>query len=134
MRQQNATLSANGRSILYQPSVDQVIDVCVCAVTSKQCIRDIGVLLDDTTSMMNQVRRVYQVAYYHIRSITLIRRCLTTNGRKTIVSGLVMLHLDYAKLYDLPEAVVDLADGPELATMTRHDILCCSLSIKREEM
>ena len=33
---------------LAQPSVDQVIDACGCAVTSKPYITDISVLLDDT--------------------------------------------------------------------------------------
>ena len=51
-------ISAVNNRNRVQPSVDQVIDVRGCAVTSKPGIRDIGVLLHNTRSMMNQVRRV----------------------------------------------------------------------------
>lgn len=55
--------------------------------------------------MTNQVRRVCQVAYCHLRSIALFRKCLTTNACRTIVNALVMSRIDYgnAVLYGLPE-------------------------------
>lgn len=98
-------ISAVNNRKLVHPPVDQVIDVCGCAVSPKPVIRDIGVLLDNTMSMTNQVRRVCQVAYCHLRSIALIRKCLTTNACRTIVNALVMSRIDYgnAVLYGLPE-------------------------------
>ena len=98
-------ISAVNNRKRVQPSVDQVFDLRGCAVTSKRCIRDIDVLLDNTMSIMNQVHHVCQVAYCHPHSITLIRRCLTANVYKTIVNALIMSHLDYcnAMLYGLPE-------------------------------
>ena len=96
------TISTVNNRKCVQPSVDQVIDICGCAVTSKSFIRDVGVLLGST---INQVSRVCQVAYCHIHSITLITRCLTTNACETIVNALVMSRLDYgtAMLYGLPQ-------------------------------
>ena len=97
-------IAAPNRSRVHRPVV-VAIDVCGVSVTPKPSIRDIGVVIDDTMSMAVHVRRVCQVAYWHIRSIAKIRKCLTTAACKTIVHALVMSRVDYgnALLFGLPE-------------------------------
>ena len=48
--------------------VDVVIDVCGCVVTPAPYVRDIGVWFYSTMSMANNVSRVCQMAYCHLRS------------------------------------------------------------------
>ena len=87
-------IAARNRSRVHRPVV-VAIDVCGVSVTPKPSIRDFGVEIEDTMSMAVHVRRVCQVAYCHIRSITKIRKCLTTAAFKTIVHVLAMSRVDY---------------------------------------
>ena len=111
-------LEATERLIKF--SEDTLLEMCTayvhyvrgCVVTLKRCIQDMGVLLDNTMLMMNQLRCVCQVAYCHLNSITLIRRCLTTNACKTIVKVLIMQRERER------DAAAEVEDGPEFCSMS----------------
>ena len=100
-------IAAPNRSRVHS-TVAVSIEVCGVSVSPKPSIRDIGVVIDDAMSMAVPVRRVCQVTYCQIRSITKIRKCLTTAACKSIVHALVMSLVDYgnALLFGSPEMLL----------------------------
>ena len=64
-------------------------------VAVKESIKILGVHLDPTLSMDNQVKASIKACNYHIRSFRHIRRGLTLESAKLIVLGLVTSRLDY---------------------------------------
>ena len=73
----------------------------VSAITS---VRNLGVMLDTTLSMDDQVKAVCRTAYAQLRGIGHIRRYLTTDAAKKVVNSLVTTRLDYCNslLYGIP--------------------------------
>ena len=71
-------LSALRNHQYVQAPVDVVIGVYSCDVTPKPCIRDIGVIIDDTMLKFEYVRRVCHAAHCQIQVIARIRTCLTS--------------------------------------------------------
>ena len=73
----------------------------VSAITS---VRNLGVMLDTTLSMDDQVKAVCRTAYAQLRGIGHIRRYLTTDAAKNVVNSLVTTRLDYCNslLYGIP--------------------------------
>ena len=87
-------------------TVDVVVNVCGCIVTPTPYVHDIGVWLDSTMSMAENVSRVCRMAYCQLRSIARIRRSITTTACRTIVHALVMSRLDHCNtiLYGFTDA------------------------------
>ena len=73
----------------------------VSAITS---VRNLGVMLDTTLSMDDQVKAVCRTTYAQLRGIGHIRRYLTTDAAKKVVNSLVTTRLDYCSslLYGIP--------------------------------
>lgn len=71
-------------------------------------VRNLGVILDTTLSMENQVKAVCKSAYAQLRSIGHIRRCLTMDASKKVVNSLVTTRLDYCNslLYGIPSKLM----------------------------
>ena len=73
----------------------------VSAITS---VRNLGVMLDTTLSMDDQVKAVCRTAYAQLRGIVHIRRYRTTDAAKKVVNSLVTTRMDYCNslLYGIP--------------------------------
>ena len=69
--------------------------------TGKTCVnfadpaRNLGVIFNSSLSMRDQVSKVCQTAYLESRRIGSIRKYLTAEATKTLVSSLVISRLDY---------------------------------------
>ena len=61
-------------------------------------VRNLGVMFDDKLSLSDQVTKVCQRAYLELRKIGHIRHYLTLHATKTLVSSLVLSHLDYCNI------------------------------------
>ena len=59
-------------------------------------------------SLEEHVNELCRTAFYHIRNISRIRRCLSIDSTKTLVHALVTSHLDHcnALLYGLPDYLI----------------------------
>ena len=57
--------------------------------------RNLGVIFDNELSMEEQVNKVCQCAYFELRKISSIRKYLTTDATKTLVTSLVLSRLDF---------------------------------------
>jgi len=71
--------------------------------------KSLGVIVDETLSMKEQVTKICQSAYWEIRKIASIRRFLTCEATKTLVVSLVISRLDYCNilLAGLPQNLLD---------------------------
>ena len=69
--------------------------------------RNIGVLSDESLSMVPQVTAMFKSAFYHLRKIRLIRKH-PTFAAQVLVQALVSSKLDYCNslLYGLPKNVI----------------------------
>jgi hypothetical protein len=77
-------------------------------VKSETCVRNLGVLLDETLTMDKQVNAISRSSYMHLRNIGRIRRYLTCEATKCLVQASVTSRLDYcnALLYGLPRTLI----------------------------
>ena len=81
----------------HRPSLADDFTVSVGGVNlcpAASC-RSLGVILDKHMTMSQHVNAVCRSAYYHLRSIGQIRKCLTTDATKSLVHGLVTSRIDY---------------------------------------
>jgi hypothetical protein len=71
--------------------------------------RNLGVIFDETMSLEHHISSVCKSAYFQIRNISKIRKCLTEDATKTLVHSLVTSRLDYANslLYGLPKVLIN---------------------------
>ena len=69
---------------------------------------NIGVLFDESLSMVPQVTAICKSAFYHLRKISLIRKYLTFDAAQLLFHALVTSKLDYCNslLYGLPKRVI----------------------------
>ena len=83
------------------------IYVCDERVLASPRALNIGVLLDESLSMVPQVTAMCKSAFYHLRKIRLIRKHLTF-AAQVLVQALVTSKLDYCNslLYGLPKNVI----------------------------
>ena len=62
------------------------------------CVKNLGMFMDKTLSMEQQVRAVTKSCFHQIRNIGKIRPFITENDCKTLVCYLVTSPLDYGNL------------------------------------
>ena len=84
------------------------IHVCDERVLASPKASNIGVLFDESLSMVPQVTTICKCAFYHLRKISLIRKYLSFDAAQLLVHVLVTLKLDYCNslLYGLPMRVI----------------------------
>ena len=77
-------------------------------IKATDCVRNLGVLIDEDLSMKNQVYAICKSCYHHLRSISSIRPYLTREAAKTVVHSVITSRLDYcnAILVGIPEYLV----------------------------
>lgn len=72
-------------------------------ITSTSEVKNLGVTYDTNLSMESHVNRLCRSAYAQLRNIGHIRRYLTNDATRSLVSGLAMSRIDYCNglLYGL---------------------------------
>ena len=71
------------------------INVSGTDIISSTCVKLLGVHIDEDFSAATQISRTVSSGFFHLRQITAIRRCLSTNAAKSRISALVVSRLDY---------------------------------------
>ena len=79
------------------------------------CVKNLGVFMDKTLSMEQQVRAVTKSCFHQIRNIGKIRPFITENDCKTLVCSLVTSPLDYGNvlLYGVNNYTIETATCTE---------------------
>jgi hypothetical protein len=74
-------------------------------VESSECVRDLGVFIDQTLSLHGHISAVCRLANYEIRKLSAVREFLTFSVLVQLVSSLVLSRLDYCNslFVGLPE-------------------------------
>ena len=80
----------------------QLDDVTLSPVTS---VRDLGVILDSSTTLELHVDNIAKTCRFHLRNISRIRKFLSKDACQSLVQATVTARLDYANsiLYGLPK-------------------------------
>ena len=70
--------------------------------------RNIGAIFDTTTSMLPHVNNVCKSAFYHLRTISRIRKYLSTHTTEILIHAFVTSKLDHCNslLYNVPKNVI----------------------------
>ena len=70
--------------------------------------RNLGVILDSNLSMKKRVIKICQTAYFELKRISSIRRFLTEDSAKTLVTSYILSRLDYCNclLMGTPNSVI----------------------------
>ena len=91
----------------FKSPLDSII-VGDATVEPTSSARNIGAVFDNTMSFEEHVIELCITAFFHIRNISRIRPCLSTDSTKTLVHALATSRLDYCKvlLYGLPDYLI----------------------------
>jgi hypothetical protein len=78
-------------------------------IKASKTVRNLGVMMDHTLSMMDHINHVRKTGFYYLRWIRKVRYCLTESAAKTIVHALVISQIDYCNslLVNLPDCAID---------------------------
>ena len=70
--------------------------------------RNLGVIVDSNLSMKKHVRKICQTDYFELKLISSIRRFLTEDAAKTLVTSCILSRLDYCNclLMGTPNSVI----------------------------
>ena len=71
--------------------------------------RNIGVVFNDVMNHEHQVQNICKVAFFHIRNLSKVRKCLTQKDTETLVHAFVISKLDNCNslLAELPQYLLD---------------------------
>ena len=77
-------------------------------MASSKCVKNLGVIIDESLLLEKHISEVVKSCRYHLRELWRIRKNLTENTAKTIVHALIISKLDYCNsLYvNLPAILV----------------------------
>ena len=78
-------------------------------IKSSQTVRNLGVMMDCTLSMLDHVNHVRKTGFYYLNWIKRIRNCLTDEAAKAIVHALIISKIDYCNglFINLPSCVIE---------------------------
>ena len=95
-------------------------------VQRSSIIKYLGALIDERLSFKQFINSKCRIAMWNLQKLKAIRNVLTDDACKTLVSALVLLHLDYANaiLIGLPE--VDIRKMQIVQNMAAKLVLNCS--------
>ena len=88
-----------------QPTVYETLSLANTSVEVKKKAKNLGVIMDKTSSFTEHINDMCKKAIYAIRSIGRIRKYLPSDGLKMLVNSLVIFRLNYCNslLYDIPK-------------------------------
>ena len=77
-------------------------------IERKEVVKKLGIKMDTTMSMQNQVNNITSTCYYHLRIISKVRRYLTVDAARSLISAYVVSRMDYcnALLIELPAYLI----------------------------
>ena len=78
-------------------------------MTFSDSVRNLGVMLDSKLSMEHHISKVCQRAFCELRNIAAVRNMLSSQATQTLVTSLVLSHLDYCNslLSGIPQYLLD---------------------------
>ena len=74
---------------------DVTVQVESFVVKQSDEVKNLGVIMDSSLTMMKQINSVTKSCYYHIRRIARIRKYLTEDATKSLVHAYITSRLDY---------------------------------------
>ena len=85
-------------------------------------VRNLGFILDSNLTMKQHVIKICQTAYYELKRISSIRRYLTEDAAKQLVTSCVLSRLDYCKslLMGTPNSVIQPVQKVQKYCCTPH--------------
>jgi hypothetical protein len=94
---------------LLPNSLDTVLNLGPdCSIKPADVVRDLGVLLDNSLSMKNQISSITKSCFFHLRRIRQVKKSLNEKCLRTLVQALVISRIDYCNsvLYGLPASTL----------------------------
>ena len=90
------------------PPLDS-ISVCDEVILPSPAVRSIGVLFDSSLSVDQYVTAVFKSSFFHLRSISRIRKYLSFQSAETLIHAFVTSRLVFsnASLYGLPKYLIE---------------------------
>ncbi|KAL3882592.1 hypothetical protein ACJMK2_028920 [Sinanodonta woodiana] len=79
----------------HSHSLLQTINISNTNIKFSQSVRNLGVSLDSTLTLHQDVMNICRAAYLELRRISSIRKYLSVDATKTLVCSLVLSRLDY---------------------------------------
>ena len=92
------------------PTIGQVcIKVGDQVINSSECVRNLGVKMDQNLSMKQHVEHICRGAWFHLRKIGQIRSYLNNDTTERLIHAYVSSKLDFTNclLYGLPSPLLD---------------------------
>ena len=88
---------------------DNHIKINDVLIKSSHSVRNLGVVFDRNMSMSDQVKKVCQSSYYHIRNISSIRKLLSDDTAAILVHAFITSRLDHGNslLYGISGKLLD---------------------------
>ena len=85
------------------------IEIAGIRVASTKSARNIGLIFDEVMSHEHQIQKICKSAFFHIRNLSRIRKCLNQKDIKTLVHAFITSKLDncYSLLSGLPQYLLD---------------------------
>ena len=91
-----------------KPSLES-IQVGESTIVPPDSARNIGVIFDSTFSLDSHIIELCKTAFYHLRTLSMIRRYLSYETTKVLINALVISRLDNCNslMYGLPKYLID---------------------------
>ena len=85
-------------------ATDRSVTVGSVDVQPTDIVRNLGVLLDSELTMKQHVNKVTSACFYHLRRLRQLKRHVSQNTLRQLVSAFILNRLDYCNplLYGLP--------------------------------
>lgn len=103
------------------------INICGDVIESKNCIKYLGVLLDESLNFKDHIKKQCKTAMLNYFRIKSIRKYLSREATETLVLSLVVSHLDYCNiiLYGISQT--------ELSKIQRIQNMCAKLVLNKSK-
>jgi len=99
-----------GSSATLDSLADTDVTICLdqAVIHPSDCVRDLGVLLDNSLYMRQHIAKVASTCFFHLRRLRKLRRVLDLQSRKRLVCAFILTRIDYcnAVLANLPDTAL----------------------------
>ena len=97
-------------------NLDEEMILSGTTVRLVDCVRDLGVLVDNGITLTNHVNKAAGLCYFHLRQLRIIRRALTNDTAHSLVRALILNRIDYCNGV--------LASSPKYLIAKLQSVLC----------